>query len=417
MSREDRRLGGAEIARKLQALMDRSFEGRVGLISDRPEGAPESTLAAAEHEKIGVFRTEDGEDAVLLTRILGKEGVEIWLFSSDILARVPELYDQLRMNSLEQRLPQRLVDTYWLGSPVWLWIGMVVLVPVALAIAWLVLLLVLAPRRFWDKYRREELLPPKWWQVPAPWWFVLAVFIHRIAVVAMGIPLLYRFYYGRFITVLIDFGIAWVAWQVISWATLRIQKRATMRGRAVTTSFLVLGQRVVKVMLVLIAAIVILADLGINTTTAMAGVGIGGIAVAFASQKTLENLFGGASVLSDQTIRVGDTIRVGQLQGVVEDVSLRATRLRTLERTQLSIPNGTLATMNVDNLTARDKMFFNATLGLRYETTADQLRFVLAEIRKLLYSHPNVEPGTARVRFVALAESSLDGDFQLRPDP
>ncbi len=407
MSKEDRRLLGSEIAEKLQSLMDRAFQGQVALIADRPEGSLNPAVGG-EREKIGVFRTDDSEQDVVLVRVPGKEGAHLWLFSAETLAHVQELYEQLRMNSIEQHLPSSLVNNRFLGSPIWLWVGVVVLAPVAFLVAWLLMLIVLSPRRLWERYGREDLLPQKWWQVPTPLWFVVAVIIHRIAVGALGIPLLYRFYYSRFIAILIDFGVAWVVWRIVSWAAQRIQRRSAMRGRAVAASFLILGQRVVKALVLVIAAIVILADLGINTTTAVAGLGIGGLAVAFASQKTLENLFGGASVLSDQTIRVGDTIRMGQIQGVVEDVSLRATRLRTLERTQLSIPNGTLATANLENLSARDKMFFNATLGLRYETTADQLRYVLAEIRKLLYSHPSIESGTARVRFVALAESSLD---------
>jgi MscS family membrane protein len=159
---------------------------------------------------------------------------------------------------------------------------------------------------------------------------------------------------------------------------------------------------------IIVAALVVLSNLGVNTSAALAGLGIGGLAIAFASQKTLENLFGGALVLGDQTIRVGDYVRLGTIEGTVEDVSLRATRIRTLARTQVSVPNGTLATINVENLTVRDKILFQATLGLRRETTADQLRFVLAEIRKMLYSHSRVESNAARVRFVALGDSSLD---------
>ena len=142
-------------------------------------------------------------------------------------------------------------------------------------------------------------------------------------------------------------------------------------------------------------------------STALAGLGIGGIAIAFAAQKTLENLFGGVSLLGDEVIRVGDICRFGDRTGTVEDISLRSTRIRTPERTELSIPNGTLATMNVENLSRRDKILFNTKLGLRYETSADQLRYVLAQIRRLLYEHPKVETTGARIRFIGYDDSSL----------
>ena len=114
-------------------------------------------------------------------------------------------------------------------------------------------------------------------------------------------------------------------------------------------------------------------------TTALAGVGIGGIAIALGAQKSLENLIGGIAVLSDEVIRVGDVCRFGDKSGVIEDISLRSTRIRTAERTELSIPNGMLATMSVGESTRRDKMLFEAKLELRHETTPDQLRAVLAE--------------------------------------
>jgi len=94
----------------------------------------------------------------------------------------------------------------------------------------------------------------------------------------------------------------------------------------------------------------------------------------------------------------------------VEDISLRSTRIRTQERTELSIPNGSLATMNLENLTRRDKILFNTRLGLRFETSPDQLRYVLAQTRRLFYEHPKVETDGARIRFTGYDNSSLTLD-------
>jgi len=143
-------------------------------------------------------------------------------------------------------------------------------------------------------------------------------------------------------------------------------------------------------------------------STALAGLGIGGLAIGFGAQKTIENLFGGVSVLGDEVIRVGDVCRFGDRTGTVEDIGLRSTRVRTEERTLLAIPNGTVATINVENLSRRDKILFKTILSLRPETKPDHMRFVLAELRKLLYSHPKVEPKTVRVRLTDIASSSLN---------
>jgi MscS family membrane protein len=183
--------------------------------------------------------------------------------------------------------------------------------------------------------------------------------------------------------------------------------RAITRGHTGTGSLVLLGQRIVKVVIVLFAGLTILGVLGFNMTTALAGIGIGGIAIGFGAQKTIENLFGGLSLLGDEVIRVGDVCNFNGRVGSVEDISLRSTRIRTVERTELSIPNGSLATMNVENLSRRDKFLFNPKIGLRYETTPDQLRYVLAEARRLLYEHPKVETASARIRFTGLEDSWL----------
>jgi MscS family membrane protein len=113
-------------------------------------------------------------------------------------------------------------------------------------------------------------------------------------------------------------------------------------------------------------------------------------------------------IISDQPVRVGDFCRAGDYLGTVENIGLRSTRIRTLKRTVVSVPNGQLALMNLENFTMRDKIWFHHTLHLRYETTADQLRYTLAEIRKMLYEHSKVESSSARTRLVKLGNSSLD---------
>jgi MscS family membrane protein len=105
---------------------------------------------------------------------------------------------------------------------------------------------------------------------------------------------------------------------------------------------------------------------------------------------------------------VGDVCRFGTTVGTIEDIGLRSTRVRTVERVELSIPNGSLATMNIENLSQRDKFLFNNPIGLRGDSSRDQLLFCLAEIRKLLYAHPRIEAESARIRLVGFSPSSFD---------
>ena len=94
--------------------------------------------------------------------------------------------------------------------------------------------------------------------------------------------------------------------------------------------------------------------------------------------------------------------------GTVEDIGLRSTRIRTLDRTVVAVPNGQLAAISIENFALRDRIWFRHTLQLRYETAADQLRYVLAQIRTLLYEHPKVDTASARTRFIGFGKSSLD---------
>jgi MscS family membrane protein len=112
--------------------------------------------------------------------------------------------------------------------------------------------------------------------------------------------------------------------------------------------------------------------------------------------------------MSDRPVRPGDFCRFGDKIGTVEEVGLRSTRVRTLDRTVVTVPNAEFATLQLENFTLRDRIWLHAKLGLRYETTPDQLRFVLVEIRKLLYAHPKLTPDPARVRFVGFGDFSLD---------
>jgi MscS family membrane protein len=130
--------------------------------------------------------------------------------------------------------------------------------------------------------------------------------------------------------------------------------------------------------------------------------------VALAAQKTIENLFGGVTLFADRPVRVGDFFRYGDQVGTVEEIGLRSTRVRTLDRTVVTIPNAQFSNMALENFAKRDRMRLWTMIGVRYETTPDQLRFLLARLREILLAHPRVTEDPARVRFVGFGAYSLD---------
>ncbi len=149
-------------------------------------------------------------------------------------------------------------------------------------------------------------------------------------------------------------------------------------------------------------------SLGMPLYGIVAGLGVGGLAIALAAQPTIENLIGGLNLFADRPIRVGDFCKYGDELGHVESIGIRSARIRGLDRTLTTIPNAVLAKMPIVNLTRRDRMLIKAIIGLRYETRPEQLRYILVKLREMLLGHPRVNPNPLHVRFVGFGASSLD---------
>jgi MscS family membrane protein len=404
MSAARRQSQGPEMAGKLKVLMDRAFVGSIRRISTRPDGDPEA--GTTDQQTVGVFSTHDADVPIVLVRVSDPNAGKIWLFSADTLSKVPELYDNVEAHQVENKLPQILVRTVFLGMQLWQWLALFAAIPIAIAIGWAMVLLLAIPRRILLKLRNRPNLD-SYSRISRPLLLSFSALAHRAMAGYFGLPLLPRVYYYRSIGALISLGFFWFLQRVASLTLQRLRIHAISAGRVGTGTLMVLADRLLRALVVITALLSILAIMGFNLTTVLAGLGIGGIAIAFAAQKTLENLFGGISVLADDVIRVGDYCRFADRTGSVEDIGLRSTQVRTDARTQLSIPNGALATMSIENFTRRDKIQFAPVLAIRCETSADQLRYLLAEIRRMLYAHPKVESGSATIRFANFDASSL----------
>jgi MscS family membrane protein len=208
-------------------------------------------------------------------------------------------------------------------------------------------------------------------------------------------------------TVVILVG-SWVSWRAAPVVAEAIIASPSIPTESVDAHLIRLGARVLGILGAL-ALLVYGADrMGIPVYGIVAGLGVGGLAFALATQPTLENLIAGLNLFADRPLRIGDKCKVGDATGTVEAIGIRSTRIRAPDRTVTTIPNGALAKVPIHNQSQRDRMQLEATIGLRYETTPTQLRAVLAAFEALLAGHPKVLKDGARVRFVALGPSSLD---------
>jgi MscS family membrane protein len=405
MSPARRQSEGEQIASKLKFVLDHAFSGNLNRYN-QAEGTPQEGVPLG-RQKMGTMSAGDVEIDLDVVRLTDPSAGKIWVISNDSLAKLPELYEQVQARQVESKLPSLLVKHQFGGMPLWQWAALLLALPIAAGFGWLALVLLERPVRWWAR-RHGQVEVSSWRSVSGPAWLFTGTLVHQVCAVYLRMPLLPRHYYYQVTSIALIVSATWLVWRAVRWSLRSVRARALARGHAGTGSLMLLGERMLKAVIFVLGVLAVLGNLGFNMSTALAGLGIGGLAIGFGAQKTIENLFGGVSVLGDEVFRVGDVCRFGDRTGVVEDIGLRSTRIRTEERTLVAIPNGVVATINLENFSRRDKILFKTTLGLRPESKADHVRFVLSEVRKLLYSHPRIETQTVRVRLVDIAGTALN---------
>jgi MscS family membrane protein len=398
---------GPVLAEQLKTVLDQKLWIDLDVLSDAPAGELDDGLPD-DFERVGTIATSRGSVDILLQRVFDPDETPRWRFSLSTVTRIPFLYGEFGNGPIEKLLPAPLVRIRFLEMRLWQWLGLLVLIFVAMGVAWIAQSIVYAVLRplvrrtqiTFDDRLLEMMVGPL--RVGA--W--VAAFSIGTLFVGLSVPVhtaLRAVQAG--ITVI---AVTWIAIRLVDLCSAMLEAQLQAQGKTAAVSVLPLGRRTVKVALGTLAFIGLLQNLGVQVTGLVASLGVGGLAVALAAQKTFENFFGGIAVIMDQPVRVGDACRIGSVEGTVEDIGLRSTRIRTLDRTVVAIPNGEFASMQIENLGRRDQFRLLLRVGLRCETTPDQLRYVLVELKKLLVAHPRVVTDSSRVRFVGLGISSLD---------
>jgi MscS family membrane protein len=246
--------------------------------------------------------------------------------------------------------------------------------------------------------------------LPAPARVLVVILAGGWLLAALPVSLAVRQLWSNLAGLIATAAVAWLLIRLNGEIERHIHRRFPPPHAAAAASLLRLVRRGGDALVLFGMLIVMLRQRGIDPTPALAGLGVGGIAVALAAQKTLENVIAGASLIFDQAVRVGDFLKMGDVIGTVDHIGLRSTRIRTLDRTVVSVPNGQIANVSLETISSRDKFWFHPVVGLRYETTSEQLHSVVDGIRRLLTEHPLVDLESVRVRFFRLGPFSLDID-------
>jgi MscS family membrane protein len=396
MDPSQRAKDGPELARQLEDLLDDTpFD--ITMLSRDPEGDLSDGLSSA-REHLDSFTVNGKSIELELERVELRPGTRVWLVASDSVPLIPQAHALLRETPFESKLPQVLVSFELFDTPVWRWIALLIFGVVtwfaAGLISWALVRAVHRVKGF-AAFR-------------GPMRLLLAVMGFRVSMELALPATLPRLFVVRVLELLVALGLAWAAAIVIEQLAGRWHVRLDPRAQAVSYSILPLGKQIAKLLLFVIAILSVASSWGYNTSTILAGLGVGGLAIALAAQKTIENLFGGISVIGDRPVLVGDLCRFGDRVGTVSHIGLRSTRIRTLDRTVISVPNGQFSAMELENFSVRDKMWFHPVLSLRRDTTTEQMLRVLESVERILKSHPQVEAGTLPVRFVGVGAGALN---------
>ena len=407
MSEDQRLKNSAELARQLEAILDRDIQFDVGNLSRDPQGDVSDNLAP-NRDRIDTFHVNGQTLELDLERVTLRSGLSVWLVSSDSIARIPLIAQTTNNSMIERHLPLPLVNSQLIGTPLWRWIGLGLLAIALAALSKWLSRLVLWLTQHGVKRMVPNLDLRLLETFLGPLRLLLSVSLFRAGMEWFAPSALLRLYLGRVLILLFFWGIFWLCAVIIDAIARHLRTRLQTRYRAFSYSVLPLTGRIAKILVFVLIVAAVLTAWGYNTTTLLAGLGIGGVALALASQKTIENLFGSVAIISDRPVSVGDFCKFGSSMGTVEDIGLRSTRIRTLDRTLVTVPNGSFSTMTLENFDRRDKTLFHVTLSLRRTTTPDQMRALLESITKLLKDNSKVQAGAIPVRFVGIGAYSLD---------
>ena len=405
---ESQRRNTERLARDLKFLMDRYFSEAVTSISDSPEGALDDGLPI-DRERVGPLTIGEAKTDIALVNVTDPQSGRVWLISSETLAQIPALRRLVARTWIERAMPQALVRREMFGMSLahWVVFAASLVLPFVLLMALGGLVAFLARRIARDPARRRS-VDESYTVIRWPAIVVLTLAIQLTAMRLLGFPLVFRIAYAHIGLVAGVVSLTWLVRRILTLGFARARRAVWGRDSTSTQSLMLLGERMIQVLVIVVAVMAILTIVGVNTKAALAGLGIGGIALALGAQKTVENLLGGVFLLSDRALAVGDTCSVSNRIGVVEDVTLRSVRIRTMEQTLLSVPAGILAQSNVENFATRSKILAKTIVRVRYGTTAEQLGSMLTDIRRLLAGNPKIETETSRVRLVDFGDRAVE---------
>lgn len=353
-------------------------------------------------DKVGEIYLENRQIDILMVRNESADGVFYWQFSKDTLAKLPK--NTQSTPTLAQKMAFTELSKYTIfgvnvGELAALFILVMLTYLCVYALVWLI---------YWISKVIYQGVTAKTYRIMPtvimPLSFIIVSFLLPEIMLALGVPVTLRTSFGRFKNVIAWGATLWLVLRLIDAVFGRAEAMSQKSNRPERVSILSLMHKVAKAFMLILAVIVILGNLGFDLTTGIAAVGVGGIALAFGAQKTIENLIGSVVVVADRPIRVGDYCRFGTMEGTVIDIGIRSSRIRTLDRTVVTVPNGEFSSMQIENYTARDMFHFLHYLYLKRSAKPSSIAKLVADLQQFLNTHELTNDEWTQVRISELRQ-------------
>ncbi len=217
---------------------------------------------------------------------------------------------------------------------------------------------------------------------------------------------------GRFaislLKALVIFDVAWFLFNLVDMVDHYLSKWAERTESALDDHLAPLLRKSLRIFIVVMATLMAIQNFGYPVTGIVASLGIGGLAFALAAKDTVSNIFGSLMIIFDRPFHVGDWVKAGDMEGTVEEVGFRSTKIRTFAKTLIAVPNNIIANLPIDNFSRMPKRRIRLTVGVSYDATPTQMREAVSRIRELLKTHPAIDQEFFLVNFTDFGASSLD---------
>jgi MscS family membrane protein len=408
---EGRLAEGPTLAGRLKAVLDRHVWFDLEKISPASDGNRDDGLSAGVERVAEIPVGDERTQPVYMVRRVD-DGGRLWAFSPNTVRHIDHWYDQLEGRWMRERLIGAGLEPLLRGGPLgllwWQWIAL----PLLVLGAWVVgrflggLTRKLLSRLFArTRTERDDKLLKR---IGPPLTFAWGLAFFWAALPSLGLTAKVEGFFVGLETAGAVIVVFWALWRSVDLLTDLLVSSPWAETSPSARTLLKVGANIAKGIIAGAGAVALLSAFGYPVTTLLAGLGIGGLAFAFGAQKTVENLFGSIALAVDQPFRVGDFVKVEDFVGTVEDIGLRSTQFRTLDRTVITIPNGSLSGQRLETFAARDRMRLATTIGVEYGTSHAQMEQVLEGFERVLREHPKIWPDAVVVKFMAFGASSLD---------